>query len=132
MIQQHAARSDHYDFRLEIDGVQVSWAIPRGSSVNPQDRRMARRTKDHPIDDAESEGTSPDDADNVTVWDEGTYANKTRHEMTTCLGRGHLSIHLNGERLYGGYALTRVHVGEHETWLLLKRRDDEAPRNPYR
>ena len=131
MIQQHAARSDHYDFRLEIDGVQVSWAIPRGSSVNPQDRRMARRTKDHPIDDAESEGTSPDDADNVTVWDEGTYANKTDHEMTTCLGRGHLSIHLNGDKLHGGYALTRVREGEEETWLLVKRRDDEAPRNPY-
>ena len=131
MIQQHAERSDHYDFRLEIDGVQVSWAIPRGSSVNPQDRRMARRTKDHPIDDAESEGTSPDDADNVTVWDEGTYANKTDHEMTTCLGRGHLSIHLNGDKLHGGYALTRVREGEEETWLLVKRRDDEAPRNPY-
>jgi DNA ligase D-like protein (predicted 3'-phosphoesterase) len=131
VIQQHAARSDHYDFRLEIDGVQVSWAIPRGSSVNPQDRRMARRTKDHPIDDAESEGTSPDDADNVTVWDEGTYANKTDHEMTTCLGRGHLSIHLNGDKLHGGYALTRVREGEEETWLLVKRRDDEAPRNPY-
>ena len=131
MIQQHAARSDHYDFRLEIDGVQVSWAIPRGSSVNPQDRRMARRTKDHPIDDAESEGTSPDDADNVTVWDEGTYANKTDHEMTTCLGRGHLSIHLNGDKLHGGYALTRVREGDEETWLLVKRQEDEAPRNPY-
>ena len=131
MIQQHAERSDHYDFRLEIDGVQVSWAIPRGSSVNPQDRRMARRTKDHPIDDAESEGTSPDDADNVTVWDEGTYANKTDHEMTTCLGRGHLSIHLNGDKLHGGYALTRVREGDEETWLLVKRQEDEAPRNPY-
>ena len=56
VIQHHAARSDHYDFRLEIDGVLVSWAIPRGTSVNPQDRRMARRMKDHPIDDAEFEG----------------------------------------------------------------------------
>jgi DNA ligase D-like protein (predicted 3'-phosphoesterase) len=132
VIQQHAARSDHYDFRLEIDGVQVSWAIPRGSSVNPQDRRMARRTKDHPIDDAESEGTSPDDAAaDVIVWDEGTYANKTDHEMTTCLGRGHLSIHLNGDKLHGGYALTRVREGDEETWLLVKRQEDEAPRNPY-
>jgi DNA ligase D-like protein (predicted 3'-phosphoesterase) len=131
VIQQHAARSDHYDFRLEIDGVQVSWAIPRGSSVNPQDRRMARRTKDHPIDDAKYEGTSPDDADNVTVWDHGTYANRTEHEMTTCLGRGHLSISLDGEKLHGGYALTRVREGEEETWLLVKRRDDDAPRNPY-
>ena len=128
MIQHHAARSDHYDFRLEIDGVLVSWAIPRGASVNPQDRRMARRTKDHPIDDVEFEDTIPDGADNVTVWDEGTYANKTDQEMTTCLGRGHLSIRLNGEKLHGGFALTRVREGEEETWLLIKRQEHEAPR----
>ena len=130
MIQHHAARSDLYDFRLEIDGVLVSWAIPRGASVNPQDRRMARRTKDHPIDDVEFEDTIPDGADNVTVWDEGTYANKTDQEMTTCLGRGHLSIRLNGEKLHGGFALTRVREGEEETWLLIKRHDDDAPRYP--
>jgi DNA ligase D-like protein (predicted 3'-phosphoesterase) len=131
VIQHHAARSDHYDFRLEIDGVLVSWAIPRGASVNPQDRRMARRAKDHPIDDAEFENTIPDGADNVTVWDQGTYANKTDHEMTTCLGRGHLSIRLNGDKLNGGYALTRVREGEEETWLLVKRKEDEVPREPY-
>jgi DNA ligase D-like protein (predicted 3'-phosphoesterase) len=131
VIQHHAARSDHYDFRLEIDGVLVSWAIPRGTSVNPQDRRMARRTKDHPIDDAEFEGTIPDGADNVTVWDHGTYANRTEHEMINCLGRGHLSFRLNGKKLQGGYTLTRVREGDDETWLLVKRRDDDAPRNPY-
>jgi DNA ligase D-like protein (predicted 3'-phosphoesterase) len=131
VIQHHAARSDHYDFRLEIDGVLVSWAIPRGASVNPQDRRMARRAKDHPIDDAEFENTIPDGANNVTVWDQGTYANKTDHEMTTCLGRGHLSIRLNGDKLNGGYALTRVREGEEETWLLVKRKEDEVPREPY-
>ena len=118
MIQHHAARGDYYDFRLEIDGVLVTWAIPRGRSVNPQDRRMARRTEDQPIDDAESRMPRAD----VTVWDHGTYANKTEHEMTTCLGRGHLSIRLNGEKLHGGYALTRVREGEEETWLLVKRR----------
>jgi DNA ligase D-like protein (predicted 3'-phosphoesterase) len=127
VIQHHAARSDHYDFRLEIDGVLVSWAIPRGTSVNPQDRRMARRTKDHPIDDAEFEGTIPDGAENVTVWDHGTYANRTEHEMINCLGRGHLSFRLNGKKLQGGYALTRVREGDDETWLLVKRRDDEVP-----
>jgi DNA ligase D-like protein (predicted 3'-phosphoesterase) len=91
---------------------------------------MARRTKDHPIDDVEFEDTIPDGADNVTVWDEGTYANKTDQEMTTCLGRGHLSIRLNGEKLHGGFALTRVREGEEETWLLIKRHDDDAPRYP--
>jgi DNA ligase D-like protein (predicted 3'-phosphoesterase) len=125
VIQQHAARSEYYDFRLEIDGVLVSWAIPRGSSVNPQDRRMARRTEDHPLEHSGDE----DAPASVIVWDEGTYVNRTDQEMTTCLGRGHLSIRLNGEKLHGGFALTRVREGEDETWLLIERRDDPAPRN---
>jgi DNA ligase D-like protein (predicted 3'-phosphoesterase) len=118
VIQDHPTRSEYYDFRLEIDGVLVSWTIPRGPAANPQERRMARRTEDHPLEE--------DDADEVTVWDHGTYANKTGHEMTTCLGRGHLSFMLNGEKLHGGYALTRVREGDEETWLLVKRRDDVA------
>jgi DNA ligase D-like protein (predicted 3'-phosphoesterase) len=126
LIQHHAARSDHYDFRLEIDGVLVSWAIPRGPSVSPQDRRMARRTEDHPIDDAEFGGTIPNDDDGVTVWDRGTYANRTEHDMLKCLRRGHLSFRLDGEKLYGGYGLTRVREGEDEMWLLVRRRDDHA------
>jgi DNA ligase D-like protein (predicted 3'-phosphoesterase) len=132
VVQHHAARSEYYDFRLEIDGVLVSWAIPRGS-VNSQNRRMARRTADQPLKHADVEETNPDEdaSAGVIVWDEGTYANKTDHEMTTCLGRGHLSIRLNGEKLHGGYALTRVRAGEAETWLLLKCRDDEAPRNRF-
>jgi DNA ligase D-like protein (predicted 3'-phosphoesterase) len=127
VIQDHPARSEYYDFRLEIDGVLVSWAIPRGTSVNPQDRRMARRTEDQPLENADVE----DAAAGVIVWDEGTYANNTDHEMTTCLGRGHLSIRLNGDKLHGGYALTRVREGEEETWLLVKRQEDKAPRNPH-
>ncbi len=117
VIQHHAARSDHYEFRLEIDGVLVTWAIPRGPSVSPQDRRMARRTEDHPIDDAEFDGS-------VIVWDQGTYANRTEYDMTKCLGRGHLSFRLDGDKLHGGYALTRVREGDDETWLLVRRRDD--------
>jgi DNA ligase D-like protein (predicted 3'-phosphoesterase) len=138
LIQHHPARSDHYDFRLEIDGVLVSWAIPRGPSVNPQDRRMARRTEDHPIEYAEFEDIilgGGHGAGNVIVWDQGTYANRTEHEMITCLGRGHLSFRLNGEKLHGGYALTRVREGDDETWLLVRRRDDEVgppPRTPVR
>jgi DNA ligase D-like protein (predicted 3'-phosphoesterase) len=122
VIQHHEARDDFYDFRLEIDGVLVSWAIPRGPEVNPQERRLARRTEDHPLDETRVEITVDDD--DVVVWDYGTYANKTGHEMTTCLGRGHLSFLLNGEKLNGGYALTRVREGAAETWLLVKRRDD--------
>jgi DNA ligase D-like protein (predicted 3'-phosphoesterase) len=140
VVQHHAASSDHYDFRLEIDGVLVSWAIPKGPSTNPKDRRMARRTEDHPLDYAEFEGVIPHGeygAGSVLVWDHGTYANRTEHDMTECLGRGHLSFRLDGEKLHGGYALTRIREGKNETWLLVKRRDDEASdttaqRNPVR
>jgi DNA ligase D-like protein (predicted 3'-phosphoesterase) len=129
VIQHRTAQENFYDFRLEIDGVLVSWAIPRGPAVNPQERRMARRNGDQPMQEAGVDGMIDDDDDDAldgatVVWDHGTYANKTAHEMTTCLGRGHLSLLLNGEKLRGGYALTRVREGEKETWLLVKRRDD--------
>jgi DNA ligase D-like protein (predicted 3'-phosphoesterase) len=129
VIQHHAARSDHYDFRLEIDGVLVSWAVPKGPSTNPKDRRMARRTEDHPLEYATFEGVIPEGeygAGGVIVWDHGTYTNGTTHEMTECLERGHMSFHLHGAKLHGGYALTRIREGNDETWLLVKRRDDDA------
>jgi len=129
VIQHHAARGDHFDFRLEIDGVLVSWAIPTGPSINPKDRRMARRTKDHPLDNASFEGVIPEGeygAGAVIVWDRGTYTNATRYEMAEGLERGHLSFRLDGEKLTGGYALTRIREGKDETWLLIKRRDEDA------
>lgn len=89
----------------------------RGEALNPQERRMARRTEDHSLGDVDGD---------ATVWDRGTYANKTGHEMATCLRRGHLSVVLNGEKVHGRYTLTRVREGEDETWLLVKRRDDVA------
>jgi DNA ligase D-like protein (predicted 3'-phosphoesterase) len=137
VIQHHSTDRDHYDLRLEIDGVLVSWMIPNGPSVNPKDRRMARRTEDQALQYEEFEGMIPDDQPGpgrVIVWDHGTYANRTQHEMTTCLVRGHLSFRLDGAKLRGGYALTRIREGKDETWLLLKRRDDDADtqRNPVR
>lgn len=129
VIQHHAARSDHYDFRLEIDGVLVSWAIPKGPSTNPRDKRMARRTEDHPVEYATFEGVIPEGeygAGGVIVWDHGTYANRTERDMTDCLDRGHLSFSLEGEKLRGGYALTRIRSGKDETWLLVKRNDEDA------
>jgi DNA ligase D-like protein (predicted 3'-phosphoesterase) len=137
VIQHHAARSDHYDFRLEIDGVLVSWAIPKGPSTNPKDRRMARRTEDHPLDYASFEGVIPEGeygAGAVIVWDRGTYANATMYEMSEGLERGHLSFQLHGEKLSGGYALTRIREGKEETWLLIKRKDEDADarRKPVR
>ena len=137
VIQHHAARSDHYDFRLEIDGVLVSWAIPKGPSANPKDKRMARRTEDHPLEYARFEGVIPEGeygAGGVIVWDHGTYTNATEHEITEGLQRGHLSFQLHGEKLRGGYALTRIREGKDETWLLVKRKDADADarRKPVR
>lgn len=107
----------------------ASWAIPKGPSTNPKDRRMARRTEDHPLDYADFEGVIPDGeygAGPVIVWDRGTYVNATDHEMTECLDRGHVSFRLQGAKLRGGFTLTRIREGKDETWLLIKRKDEHA------
>jgi DNA ligase D-like protein (predicted 3'-phosphoesterase) len=114
VIGHGAAGSDHYDLRLEIDGVLVSWAIPK-------DRRIARRTEDHPLEHAESA---------AIVGDRGTYANASPYEMTECLERGYLSFHLRGETLRGCYTLTRIREGEEETWLLIRRKGEDADTRP--
>lgn len=137
VVQHHAARSDHYDFRLEIDGVLVSWAIPKGPSTNPKDKRMARRTEDHPLDYETFEGVIPPGeygAGRVIVWDRGTYRNEGSHDMGEALEQGHLSVRLDGEKLSGGYALTRMRQGNDEAWLLVKRSDEDADarRRPVR
>ena len=114
VIQHEPAGNEHYDLRLEIDGVLVSWAIPK-------DTRIARRTEDHPLEHAESD---------AIVGDRGTYANATPYEMYECLERGYLSFHLRGERLRGSYTLTRIREGEEETWLLIRRKDEDAHTRP--
>ncbi len=132
VIQHHAARGDHYDVRLEIDGVLPSWAVPKGpatNQTNPKDKRMARRTEDHPLGCATFKGVIPKDeygAGGVIVWDRGTYANATDREMPEVIERGHLSFRLYGEKLRGGYALTRIPEGKDETSLLVKRKDEDA------
>lgn len=135
VVQHHEARSDRCRLRLEIDGVLVSWTIPKGPSIDPKHRGMARRIRNHPLEDEASQAVVPDgefDAGHLIVWDHGTYVNQTQHEMTTCLGRGHLSFRLDGKKLRGRYALTRVREGEKETWLLMTRSDTDAGRNPVR
>ena len=90
---------------------------------------MARRTEDHPLEYATFEGVIPQGeygAGGVIVWEHGTYANATYHEMAEGLERGHLSFRLHGEKLRGGYALTRIREGKDETWLLVKRKDEDA------
>jgi DNA ligase D-like protein (predicted 3'-phosphoesterase) len=135
VVQHHAASTDHYDFRLEIDGVLASWAVPKGPSTNPKDKRMARRTEDHPIEYEDFEGVIPEGeygAGRVIVWDRGTYTSD--RDMADSLKRGHLSFRLEGEKLHGGFALTRMRKGTDEAWLLVKKADDDADarRKPVR
>lgn len=141
VIQKHDASSLHYDFRLEVNGVMKSWAVPRGPSTDPSEKRLARPTKDHPLDYADFEGVIPEGeygAGAVIVWDRGTYRNLTADDdgeekpIGEALRAGHASFWLEGEKISGGYALTRIETGEDERWLLVKMDDEEADarRNP--
>jgi DNA ligase D-like protein (predicted 3'-phosphoesterase) len=134
VIQKHDASRLHYDFRLEIGGVLKSWAIPKGPSLNPKDKRLAVPTEDHPISYAAFEGTIPQGqygGGTVIVWDIGTYRNITNRNgvdipMEKALAEGRVNILLNGKKLRGGYALTRFKTGKDEAWLLIKMNDEEA------
>lgn len=141
VIQKHDASSLHYDFRLEIDGVLVSWAVPKGPSTDPRQKRLAVRTEDHPLEYADFEGTIPEKeygGGTVLVWDSGTYRNLKEEEkgpensMVDALGNGHLTVWLEGAKLQGGYALTKVGYRGKNDWLLVKMKDDgaDARRNP--
>lgn len=129
VVQQHAARSMHYDVRLEIDGVLTSWAVPKGPSTNPHDKRLAVLTEDHPMAYADFEGTIPEGeygAGEVIVWDRGTYENlKEPKTMADCFDDGTIEIFLHGEKLEGGYALVRMKSDE-KNWLLIKMKDEFA------
>jgi len=139
VIQKHDARNLHYDFRLEIDGVLVSWAVPKGPSTDPREKRLAVRTEDHPLDYADFEGAIAEGeygGGTVLVWDRGNYRNLKEDEgvsMADALAGGHLTVWLEGEKLRGGYALTQTHMRDDpRNWLLVKMDDDEADarRNP--
>jgi DNA ligase D-like protein (predicted 3'-phosphoesterase) len=140
VIQKHDASSVHYDFRLEIDGVLKSWAVPKGPSTDPGDKRLAVPTEDHPLDYAGFEGVIPEDqygGGTVMIWDRGTFRNITEKDGETqplkqAWEDGHLLVELHGEKLSGGYALHRTGSGERANWLLIKMDDDQADarRNP--
>jgi len=133
-VQQHDASTLHYDFRLEVDGVLKSWAVPKGPSTDPRERRLAIPTEDHPLDYADFEGVIPEGqygAGTVVVWDRGTYENVTEKDgeirpMAEALKQGHALFRLDGEKISGGYALQRIETGEDESWLLVKMKDDAA------
>ncbi|MFF8598040.1 DNA polymerase ligase N-terminal domain-containing protein [Streptomyces sp. NPDC015232] len=137
VVQIHDATAMHFDFRLEVDGVLRSWAVPKGPSVDPQDKRLAMPTEDHPLEYREFEGViAPGEygAGTVIVWDEGTYRNLSEdrrgHEVpfAEALDAGHASFWLDGRKLHGGYALTRIRGdgSGREAWLLVKRADRRA------
>ncbi len=134
VIQKHAARRLHYDFRLEIGGTLKSWALPKGPSTNPREKRLAVPTEDHPLAYAEFEGVIPPGeygAGTVMVWDIGTFRNLTEKKgqpipVEEALAHGHLTVWLEGQKLRGAYALTRFKKAPDESWLLVKKDDDWA------
>jgi DNA ligase D-like protein (predicted 3'-phosphoesterase) len=133
VIQKHDASSLHYDFRIESGGVLKSWAVPKGPSTNPTDKRLAIPTEDHPIAYANFEGIIPEGeygAGAVIVWDSGTYRNLTEKDgreipIEQALRQGRLKIWMDGKKLKGGYALTRIGA-KPERWLLVKMNDAQA------
>ena len=134
VVHQHDATTLHYDFRLEAAGVLKSWAVPKGPSTNPKDKRLAMPVEDHPLDYADFEGVIPEGqygAGPVIVWDTGTYRSLTeQHGKTVPVERavqdGHVAVWLEGRKLRGGYALTRIGKGKRERWLLVKMDDEQA------
>jgi DNA ligase D-like protein (predicted 3'-phosphoesterase) len=135
VIQQHDATTLHYDFRLEVDGVLRSWAVPKGPSTDPREKRLAVEVEDHSLEYADFEGVHEQGYGKgaVIVWDAGTYRNLDEERtMAEALAAGHAKFWLEGEKLRGGWTLHRTSAGRKPQWLLIKRRDAEADarRNP--
>ncbi|MFV8375048.1 non-homologous end-joining DNA ligase [Flavobacterium sp. LB1P71] len=133
VVQKHAASHLHYDFRLELNGVLKSWAIPKGPSMNPADKRLAIMVEDHPFSYKDFEGTIPAGnygAGNVIVWDNGTYTLPETQSKTTLknklkadLEKGYLSFILKGKKLKGEFSLVKLNSEQENTWLLIKKND---------
>ncbi|MGF7229261.1 MAG: DNA ligase D [Candidatus Saccharibacteria bacterium] len=136
VVQEHHASSLHYDFRLELDGVLKSWAVPKGPSMNPHDHHLALRVEDHPYQYRTFEGVIPDGnygAGNVIIWDQGTYepraeTNDAQATLRRELEGGHLTFVLHGTKLQGEFALIKMHGQnmEDNAWLLIKKSDEFA------
>jgi DNA ligase D-like protein (predicted 3'-phosphoesterase) len=126
VIQQHAATTLHYDFRLEADGVLKSWAVPKGPSTDPREKRLAVQVEDHQLDYGDFEGRLGEGygAGRVIVWDTGTWRPLTEGDVGEALDRGHLSFWLEGEKLRGGWTLQRTSEGAKPQWLIIKRADE--------
>mgnify|MGYP005823722013 FL=1 len=133
-VQKHDASTLHYDLRLEWDGVLLSWAITRGPSIVPDEKRLAVRTEDHPVDYAGFEGIIPKDqygGGTVMLWDRGTW--QPDDDPDNSLENGKLDFTIRGERMKGNWSLIRMRKkdeekGKREDWLLVKQRDRHAGR----
>ena len=132
MVQKHDATRLHWDFRLELDGVLKSWAVTRGPSLDPAEKRLAVRTEDHPLSYATFEGTIPKGeygGGTVMLWDRGTWTPAPGKDPRKTLAAGHLHFTLHGERMKGEWLLIRLKPRrreKHENWLLRKLDDEEA------
>ena len=135
VVQRHHASHLHYDFRLELDGVLKSWAVPKGPSMNPNDKRLAMMVEDHPFDYRNFEGIIPNGnygAGVVLIWDKGTYtsfADDRKDDVKNLRGglkAGNLKFRLDGDILKGEFALVKLHSAEDNSWLLIKHRDEYA------
>ncbi|MDB5022619.1 MAG: ligD [Mucilaginibacter sp.] len=140
VVQRHHASRLHYDFRLELDGTLKSWAVPKGPSMNPGDKRLAMMVEDHPFDYRKFEGIIPNGnygAGVVMIWDQGSYtslAERRADDVKTLragLKSGNLKFRLNGEKLKGEFALVKLHSAEDNAWLLIKHKDDFAVSKKY-
>jgi DNA ligase D-like protein (predicted 3'-phosphoesterase) len=124
VVQEHQATAHHWDFRLEVDGVMRSWAVPKGPSMDPAVKRLAVQVPDHDVGHNDFEGASG--RGGVIVWDRGSYEQGGRVPWPEALKRGHAVFVLHGEKLEGGFVLQCAFPEESAQWLLVKRRDEEA------
>lgn len=129
VVQKHQASQLHYDFRLELDGVLKSWAVPKGPSLDPSVKRLAVQVEDHPVEYAGFEGVIPEDeygGGTVMVWDTGTW--KQNGDAREGLKNGSLKFELKGKKLRGGWALVHMKGRGEKNWLLIKENDQHAGR----